>query len=84
MSLPFGLKPNDIVYFIPYTTDIPQIRKGRITDDWKGELFITYCAETENNLADNGEWYICRENEIDKTEIKIKIFNLLQRIKLEE
>lgn len=66
--LPSGLKPNDVVYFIPYTTGEPQVRRGTITDDWKGELYITYCTETENNLADNGEWYICKEDEYSDLE----------------
>lgn len=76
-----NLKPDDMVYFFPYTTDTPRILKGRITDDWGGNLFIAYSTDKENLLADDGEWLICKEEDFNKSETKIKLFNLLQQIK---
>jgi len=77
--IPRYLKEGDKVYFIPYTTDVPQIKLGHITEDFTGHRFIAY----DNRWADDGEWYICKEEDIEKPEIKIKIFNLLQKIKAE-
>ena len=45
-------------------------------DDFTGHKFIAYGYQ----WADDGEWYICKKEDIEKTETKIKIFNLLQKI----
>ena len=74
--IPTYLKDGDEVYFIPYTTDAPQIKLGHITKDFTGHKFIAYGYQ----WADDGEWYICKKEDIEKTETKIKIFNLLQKI----
>lgn len=57
---PSYLKVNDKVVFIPYTIDIPQLKIGRIEKDVHGKLFITY----GDNFCDDGEWYICKVDEI--------------------
>lgn len=80
MSLPRELKLDDKVYFIPYTTDTPQIKLGHITEDFTGHRFIAY----DYQWADDGEWYICKEEDTKKPETKIKIFNLLQKINAAE
>lgn len=49
--LPNYLKINDRVLFIPYTTDIPQLKIGRIEKDYHGKLFIAY----GDNFCDDGE-----------------------------
>lgn len=77
--IPWHLKEGDGVYFIPYTTDTPQIKLGYITKDFKGHRFIAY----DYKWADDGQWYICEKKDIGKSEIQIKIFNLLQKIKAE-
>ena len=74
--IPIHLKEDDKIYFIPYTTDKPQITLGRITEGIAGEKFIAYGYY----LADNGEWYICEEKDIGKPETITKINNLLQKI----
>ena len=49
--LPNYLKINDRVLFIPYTTDILQLKIGRIEKDYHGKLFIAY----GDNFCDDGE-----------------------------
>ncbi len=52
------LKSFSRVWFIPYTTGVPQIKMGLIERDDKGE-FIAY-----GNKCDDGEGYICPISEI--------------------
>ena len=62
MDLLFDTQLGEQVYFIPYTTDIPKIRKGVINEDYYGKRFIAY----NTNLCDDGEYYICRVKDWDK------------------
>ena len=70
--IPSDLTRNEQVYFIPYTTDKPQIRAGQIEKDNKGK-FIIY----GNGLCDNGEWYICRVQDIRNTQIIHRLNTIL-------
>lgn len=54
------LKVNDRVLFIPYTTDMPQLKIGRIEKDYYNKLFIAY----GDVYCDNGEYFICKLDEI--------------------
>lgn len=77
--IPRYLKEGQKVYFISYTSGTPQIKLGYVTEDFTGYKFIVY----DYQWADNGEYYICAEEDIEKPETKIKIKNLLQKIKTE-
>lgn len=56
MNLLFDTQLGEQVYFIPYTTDTPKIRKGTANEDYYGKRFIVYGID----LCDDGEYYICR------------------------
>lgn len=58
--LPEYLTVNDRVLFIPYTTDIPQLKIGRIEKDFYGKLFIAY----DSIYRDDGEYFICKADSI--------------------
>ena len=73
--IPCDLTKNERVYFIPYTTDKPQIREGQIDSDTKGK-FIKY----KNVLCDNGEWYICRVKDINNTQIIHRLNVILSEV----
>lgn len=62
--IPSDLTRNERVFFIPYTTDKPQIIEGQIEKDDKGK-FIKY----GNGRCDDGEWYICRVQDIRNIQI---------------
>lgn len=73
--IPSDLTRNERVYFIPYTTDKAQIREGQIEKDDKGK-FIKY----SNGLCDDGEWYICRIQDIRNTQIIHRLNTILSEI----
>lgn len=73
--IPNDLTRNEQVYFIPYTTDKPQIRVGQIDSDNKGK-FIKY----GNGLCDNGEWYICRVKDIKDIQIIDRLKTILSEV----
>lgn len=73
--IPNNLTRNERVFFIPYTTDKPQITEGQIEKDGKGK-FIKY----GNGLCDNGEWYICRIQDIRDTRIIRKLNRILSEV----
>ena len=74
--IPSDLTRNEQVYFIPYTTDKPLIRVGQIEQDSKGK-FIKY----SNGLCDNGEWYICRIQDIKNIRIIDRLNTILNEVK---
>lgn len=73
------LTNNERVYFIPYTTDKPQIRAGQIEKDNKGK-FIVY----GNGLCDNGEWYICRVKDIRDKRVINRLNTILNEVTKEQ
>ena len=72
--IPSDSTRNEQVYFIPYTTDKPQIRAGQIEKDNKGK-FIIY----GNGPCDNGEWYICRVKDV-KMQIMDRLNTILSEV----
>lgn len=64
------------VYFIPYTTDTPNIRKGTVNEDYYGKRFIVYGT----NLCDDGEHYICRVKDWGKSKSLEQLNWVLQQI----
>lgn len=73
--IPSDLTRNERVFFIPYTTDKLQIREGQIEKDGKGK-FIKY----SNGLCDNGEWYICRIQDIKNIQIVHRLNTILSEV----
>ena len=74
--IPSDLTRNEQVYFIPYTTDKPLIRVGQIEQDSKGK-FIKY----SKGLCDNGEWYLCRVEDIKNIRIIDRLNTILNEVK---
>ncbi len=70
------LQINERIYFIPYTTDKPQIRVGQIDSDNEGK-FIKYAG---GYCADNGEWYICRVKDINNTRVIHRLNAILNKV----
>lgn len=73
--IPNDLTYNERIYFIPYTTDKPQIKEGQIISDNKGK-FIKY----RGGLCDNGEWYICRVKDIKDIRIIDRLNAILSEV----
>lgn len=73
--IPNDLKRDERVFFIPYTTDKPQIREGQIEKDGKGK-FIKYSG----GLCDNGEWYICRIQDVRNAQIIRRLNTILSEV----
>lgn len=76
MSLLFDMPLDEQVYFIPYTIDIPKIRKGVVNKDCYGKRFIAYGI----NLCDDGEYYICRVKDWNKPKSLEQLNWVLQQI----
>lgn len=77
--IPSDLTRNEQVYFIPYTTDIPQIREGQIDMDCKGK-FIKYAG----GRCDDGEWYICCVKDINDTRVIHRLNAILNKVTKEQ
>ncbi len=70
------LANNERVYFIPYTTGRKRVRMGRIASDKRGK-FIKYAGI----FCDNGEWYICRVEDIKDMRIIDRLNTILMEVK---
>lgn len=77
--IPSDLTRDDRVFFIPYTTDKPQIREGQIEKDSKGK-FIKYSG----GLCDDGEWYICRIQDVRDMRIIHRLNRVLREVEINE
>ena len=74
--IPSDLTRNEQVYFIPYVTGKRQIRMGRIDYDNRGK-FIKYAGI----FCDNGEWYLCRVEDIKNIRIIDRLNTILNEVK---
>lgn len=73
--IPNDLTRNEKVYFIPYTTGKRQIRMGCIDSDNRGK-FIKYAGI----FCDNGEWYLCRVEDIKDIRIIDRLNAILSEV----
>lgn len=74
------LTNNERVYFIPYTADKPQIREGQIDSDDEGK-FIKYAG---GYCGDDGEWYICRVEDIKDKRVINRLNTILNEVTKEQ
>lgn len=60
------------VWFIPYTTDTPQLRKGIIKNDFRNnEKFIAYSFD----ICDDGNWFVGTIENLKITDDELYLIN---------